>query len=286
MAIDLKIARDPEDSGIAFSHLNLGENYWINGKFDDAIEHFEKALEIYSKTLTPDSFPYGKLYRSLGLALLGKGEFDKALEYQKKALAIYLEFFGPDDLGLLESYQELGNAHCVRGEFDEAIQLHEKVCDLTLQNLGQNHPNMVEVYGNLGSVHCQNGDLTRGAEFIEKAIGICGPKDYEAVKLFGNLGSVHTSLRLFQKRRFIKKVWRSPRSFTVGIDVAACYHNLGLVHKRMGIATSTATTWPYKRQPGPIIEVLCCYQHIAKTHGEGVLREGNCLQPKGIGYCH
>ena len=237
LVIDLAIAREPEDSGIAFSHLNLGENYWLNGKFDEAIEHFEKALEIYSKTLTPDSLPFGKIHLNLGLVYLERGEFEMAIESQKRALAIYLEFFDPDDLRLLESYQELGNAYCASGGFDEAIQLHEKVYDLALQNLGQNHPFMVEVYGNLGAIHSQKGNLTKGAEFIEKAIGICGPKAYEAAKLFGNLGNVHSSLGdfskgigFYQKSLAITKKFHGPDH----IYVAHFYHNLGMGHKCKG----------------------------------------------------
>ena len=62
------------------AHYNLGVALAGRGRFDEAIAHFQKALEI-----KPD---YAEAHANLGAALAGRGRVDEAIAHYQKALEI------------------------------------------------------------------------------------------------------------------------------------------------------------------------------------------------------
>jgi len=89
------------------------------GRFDEAIGHYQKALEI-----RPD---FVEAHFNLGNVLADQGRFDEAIGRYQKALKIRPDF--------AEAYFNLGNASADQGRFDEAIGHYQKALDLaTRQN--------------------------------------------------------------------------------------------------------------------------------------------------------
>ena len=75
------------------AHNNLGNALAARGQFDEAIAHYQKALEI-----KPD---YVEAHNNLGLALAGRGQVDEAIDHYRKALDI-----NPD---YVEAHYNLGS---------------------------------------------------------------------------------------------------------------------------------------------------------------------------------
>ena len=69
---------------LAEAHNNLGLALASLGRFDEALAHYRKALEI-----KPD---YAEVHHNLGIILAGKGRFDDALAHYQKALEIKPDF--------------------------------------------------------------------------------------------------------------------------------------------------------------------------------------------------
>lgn len=57
---------------------NLGAELMAQGRYDEAMRHFEKAIEIYP--------PYAEAHDALGTLLTGQGKFDEALEQYQLAI--------------------------------------------------------------------------------------------------------------------------------------------------------------------------------------------------------
>ena len=109
---DLSIWQDtvrkaPRD---ARAHYNLGVALAGCGRADQAITHFQKALEI-----KPDLV---EAHDNLGLALAGRGQVDEAIACYRKAVEIK-----PD---LAEAHDNLGLALAGRGQVDDAIACYQK----------------------------------------------------------------------------------------------------------------------------------------------------------------
>ena len=67
-------------SGNWLAHNNLGAALAGRGQVDEAIAHYQKALEI-----KPD---YAEAHNNLGAALAGRGQVDEAIAHYQKALEI------------------------------------------------------------------------------------------------------------------------------------------------------------------------------------------------------
>jgi Flp pilus assembly protein TadD len=92
---------------------------------DEAIEHYQKALQI-----KPDN---AEAHNNLGLVLAGHGRLDEAIAHYQRAVEIKPHF--------LEAHYNLGVALAGRGRIDEATAHYQKALVLAAQ---QNKAALVE----------------------------------------------------------------------------------------------------------------------------------------------
>lgn len=93
-----------------------------NGKINEAIQDWQKALNIYQEI--GDKLKLVKVLSELGLAYFSQGKYQIAKEYHQQSLAI------ARDIGYKEgeatSLNNLGNAYCFSKECQKAIKLHQQ----------------------------------------------------------------------------------------------------------------------------------------------------------------
>ncbi len=114
---------------------NLGDTVLKKGRVDEAIAHFQRALQI-----DPNS---AEAHNNLGNALIRKNNVDEAIVHFQKALQIK-----PDSLKVQNN---LANALFQKGRVDEAIVWYQTVL--------QTKPDAVEVHNNLGNALLQEGKV-------------------------------------------------------------------------------------------------------------------------------
>jgi protein O-mannosyl-transferase len=141
------------------AHNNLGAVLLKKGQLDDAIDHFNKAIEI-----KPDE---ASAYANLGNAWLEKGELGEAIYRYQKAVELK-----PGEAGV---HYNLANALLARGEVDEAIAEYQATLAI--------NPNNGDAHNNLGAVLLQQGKLDEAIDHYQKALEI-NPQD---VRAEGNL---------------------------------------------------------------------------------------------------
>ena len=94
-----------------------------NGRIDEAIEHFQKSLEI-----NPDNAP---IHYALGMALASRARTDEAIAHFEEALRL--------DPSLKEAHSDLGIALDRKGQKDEALEHFRKavaIAPITLTACG------------------------------------------------------------------------------------------------------------------------------------------------------
>jgi tetratricopeptide (TPR) repeat protein len=109
-----------------FGQNSLGNALLKKGSVDDAISHFQKALQII-----PDN---AEVCYNLGDALLKKGSVDEAISHFQRALQIKPDY--------MEAHNNLGNALFKKGNVDEAIVHFQKALQIK--------PDHAEIRDNLG----------------------------------------------------------------------------------------------------------------------------------------
>ena len=165
------------------AHNNLGNALLQKGKVDEAITHFQKALQI-----KPD---YAGACYNLGNALFQKGNVDEAIAHYQKALQI-----NPDNA---EAHNNLGNALLQKGKVDEAIAHFQKALQIK--------PDYAEARYNLGHALLQKGKVDEAIIQYQKALQI-KPDYAEACYNLGNAllqkGRVDEAIAHYQKALQIK----------------------------------------------------------------------------------
>jgi tetratricopeptide (TPR) repeat protein len=130
------------------AHYNLGEVLRQKGEVDEAIAHYQRALEIH-----PD---YAEAHNSLGNALLRKGQVDEALVHLQKALEIH-----PDRA---EDHNNLANVLWQKGQVQEAITHYQKALEI--------RPSYALAHYNLGQMLQQGGQVREAITHFQKALEI------------------------------------------------------------------------------------------------------------------
>ena len=175
-------------------HNNLGEALIQNGQVDEALAHFQKALEIYPNFLEAHS--------SLGVALLQKGQLDEAIAQFQKALEI-----NPD---YADAHYNLGNALLQEGQLDEAVAHFQKADEI--------NPSHAEAHNNLGSALLQKGQLDEAIAQFQKALEV----NSNDADVRSNLGNA-----LLEKGELDEAVVQFRKAAEIRPNNADAHYNLG-----------------------------------------------------------
>ena len=167
----------------AIAHNNLGDALLKKGSVDEAITHYQKALQI-----KPD---YAAAHINLGNTLLQKGNVDEAITHYQKALQI-----SPDDAA---AHYNLGNALLQKRNVDEAITHYQKALQI--------RPDHAAAHINLGNALIKKGSVDEAITHYQLALQI--KPDYAEVHInLGNAllkkGSVDEAIVHYQKALQIK----------------------------------------------------------------------------------
>jgi tetratricopeptide (TPR) repeat protein len=130
------------------AHNNLGDALFQKGRVDEAIAHFQQALQIY-----PD---YAEAHYNLGCALLQKGNVDEAIVQYQKTLQINPNY--------AKAHINLGNVLLKMGNVDEAIVQYQKALQI--------EPDNTDAHNNLGSALLTKGRMDEAIVQYQKALQI------------------------------------------------------------------------------------------------------------------
>jgi protein O-mannosyl-transferase len=183
------------------AHHNLGNALVTKGRDDEAIAHFQKALEIQ-----PD---FAMAHNNLGNALLAKGQTDEAIAHFQKALEIQ-----PDDA---TAHNNLGNVLLQSGRADDAIHHFEKALAA--------RPDYAWAHYNLGNALLARGRRDEAVAHFQKALEI----KPDLVEAQINLGNV-----LFLKGQVNEAIAHFRSALELRPDHAEGHNNLGYALVRIG----------------------------------------------------
>ena len=205
-------------------HYNLGLALAGCGRADQAITHFQKALEI-----KPDLV---EAHDNLGLALAGRGQVDEAIACYRKALQI--------KPNLAEAHDNLGLALAGRGQVDDAIACYRKALQIK--------PNLAEAHDNLGLALAGRGQVDDAIVCYRKALQI-KPDLAEAHNNFGVL--------LGQRGRFDEAIVHLQQALKIKPDFAEAHNNLGNALNGQGKLAEAVVQWreAVRLQPNQIAYV-------------------------------
>ncbi len=199
------IAENP-DCWMAYN--NLGMALAGRGQMDEAIAHYQKALEI-----KPD---YAMAYNNLGAALTGQRRFAEAVAHLRKALEIKPDYAA--------AHNNLGAALAKSEHVDEAMAEYQKALEID--------PNFAQAHSNLGFLMSQHGRFDEAVAHCNKALEI-NPDYAEAHN--------HLGIALAESGRFDEATFHFQKALELKPDYTDAHNNLGVAQsQRAGILKALA----------------------------------------------
>jgi tetratricopeptide (TPR) repeat protein len=126
----------------------LGNSYYMNGQFQEAVEALTKAVELNPKA---EDF-----YTQLANAYLGLNQFEKAIQIAKKSIAI--EQNNPF------AYHILSKIYKAMGKYDEAIDSLKRSIEL--------EPKAIDRHISLANLYVETGNYDQAIGVLKKALEI------------------------------------------------------------------------------------------------------------------
>jgi Tfp pilus assembly protein PilF len=179
---------------------------WIKddqGKYAEAIEFYEKALEIKQKTLPASHLDLAASYNNIGQVYDNMGEYSKALSYYEKALEIYQKTLPANHRSLATSYNNIGQVYDNMGEYSKAFSYYEKALEIDQKTLPTDHPSLATSYNNIGLVYNNMGEYSKALSYYEKDLEISQktlPANHpDLATSYNNIGNVYYNMGEYSK---------------------------------------------------------------------------------------
>ena len=192
----LSLAKELGDrAGEGIAYGNLGSAYHSLGKFQEALENFNKHLSIAKEV--GDRAGEGIAYGNLGSAYHRLAKFQEAIEYFNQHLSIAKEVGNRAGEGI--AYGNLGSAYHSLGKSQEALENFNK--HLSIAKEVGDRAGEGRAYGNLGRAYHRLGKLQEAIEYFNEQLSIakevCNRAGEEIA--YGNLGAAYQDLGRFQE---------------------------------------------------------------------------------------
>ena len=183
---------------VALAHTNLGHHYAQQGRIEESISEYQKAL-----ILDPED---ALTLNNLGTVYRRKGMFDEAIAAYKRVLEMKPNY--------ALAYTNLGVAYEQKGMLDEALSAHLKALAIEPQN--------ALAHTNLGVVYMRKGMLEKAIEEHRQAIAL----DPNQALAHANLGAAYG-----QQGMLDEAIAEFKKALSLDPSYAKVHHNLGVAYQ-------------------------------------------------------
>lgn len=182
---------------------NLANVYASQGRYDEAIEKLEKALQIDKKTIGKEHPDYATDLNNLANVYKSQGRYDEAIEKFEEALRIGENTIGREHPKYAIRLNNLAVVFQSQGRYDEAIEKYEEALRIAEKTIGKEHPSYATRLNNLANVYRSQGRYDEAIEKYQEALRIdekvIGKEHPDYATDLNNLASVYETQGKFDE---------------------------------------------------------------------------------------
>ncbi len=219
----------------------LGQIARQQGRFGQAMEHLQHALETGRARLGETHAQVATSYGQIGIVHAIGGNYDEAVALWNKALPVQRAVYGDEHPNLATLYNNLGNVAGTKGDYARALDHYDKAASIWSAAQGEQHPSVARSYNNMGVIYGKQGDYTRALDHFNKAASIWiaaqGEQHPEVARNYQNMGVIYRNnndheqaLTYYQKALAIRQATGGEQH----PQVAQLYNNIGTVYLEQG----------------------------------------------------
>jgi tetratricopeptide (TPR) repeat protein len=225
----------------ALAYYDIGGIYEEQKNLIQALESFQKSLDIRKQLYTNDHLLIAKSYAALGSVYVLQGDYEKGMDYNDKAFEIRKKVLNPIHEDIAEIYYTFAYIQIQFGDYAEAVEYNKLSADILIQLHGENYNHVADCYHNMGSIYLMMNDMEQAKKYIQKAyeirkllFGEQHPAVAESLNALGKMclqkGDYDGALVYFQQALAIRQLVFDDASPVV----ATSYVNVGTVYSNKG----------------------------------------------------
>ncbi|TAL70824.1 MAG: tetratricopeptide repeat protein [Bacteroidetes bacterium] len=215
------------DKGLADGYYQLGSVLFLQCKFAESIDNFEKSLSINYKI--GDKFSISNNISGLAENYIAKNNFDEARKYLEEAMRINFEIEYMSGIG--RTYWDLGNILLKESKNDSALIYYNKALKIFEEN--SDDKNISNVLGFIGLSYSQLSEHNKALEYYEKALKVANQINCKSCisKWLGNSGIANYSLSNLQKaQEYYEQALLTSEELNFKRGMASWLCNMGKVY--------------------------------------------------------
>jgi len=176
----LNIIRDESDKNslvidgfeLGTIYNNLATIFCQKKRYEDAIQEYSKALEIFKALCGADYSSIATTLNNLAKVYLELGEHVHALDYYCQALSIREKILGLSHPDTAKTYAAMAEIYDLQKDYDKSILLYKKALNIFIDALGEETPYIAAVYTKIASIYQKKACYQEALEYYNKAIKI------------------------------------------------------------------------------------------------------------------
>jgi len=169
-AVIKRLGGDPTLS--ARLELQHGRLYYTQSRYDDALPHYRRALELSEQRFGKEHPAVADVLQLLAICTGSKGQLDEARALYERALKIRETALGPTHPDVAATLNTLAIDSADRGDHQKALELFERALDIRVKALGPGHSRVGHVLTNMAGSYLALGDAAKAAETVKQAIDL------------------------------------------------------------------------------------------------------------------
>ena len=173
-------------------YTNFGYTYGYQGKFDAALESFNKGLELALENYGENHKSIGGHYNNLGFVYGSQGDWEKAELVLKRGITHDIKSLGPEHYRVAQKYNNMAFIYIEKFDSEEAIIYSKMALDLNRKLFGETHQSVGINYMNLAAGYTNKDDHINSIFYSRKAIATfletVGEKSQYLGTIYSNLG--------------------------------------------------------------------------------------------------
>ena len=220
---------------------NLANLYLNQGKYEEALPLYLRALEIWENVLGKEHPNVATSLNNLAILYYSQGKYEEALPLYLRALEIFEKVLGKEHPDVAQSLNNLAYLYNSQGKYEEALPLYLRALEIKEKVLGKEHPHVATSLNDLALLYANQGKYEealplylRALEIGEKMLGKEHPNVATSLNnlanLYANQGKYEEALALHLRALEIREKVLG----TEHPDVATSLNNLAILYYSQG----------------------------------------------------
>ncbi|RVD84000.1 uncharacterized protein DFL_005767 [Arthrobotrys flagrans] len=153
-----------------FAFGNMALVFKNQGKYDEAMQWYERALSGKENTLGKDHPSILNTVNNMASVFKNQGKYDEAMQWYERALAGKEKALGKDHPSTLDTVNNMAIVFKKQGKYDEAMQWYERALADYEKTLGKDHLSTLNTVNNMAIVFDKQGKYDEAMQWYERAL--------------------------------------------------------------------------------------------------------------------